>query len=101
MPSYAYTGLTKTGKAVKGIESADNVNALKQNLKRAGIFLTAVSETAASQAQSGGGGGREVDLTALFDRISQKTIARNTRLLATLLCAGVTLPESLQALTEQ
>jgi general secretion pathway protein F len=101
MPSYAYTGLTKTGKAVKGIESADNVNALKANLKRAGIFLTAVTETAA-QAQGGGaGGGREIDLSALFDRVSQKVIARNTRLLATLLIAGVTLPESLTALTEQ
>jgi general secretion pathway protein F len=99
MPAYAYTGLTKTGKAIKGIESADNVNALKQNLKRAGIFLTAVTET--STQSQGGGGGREVDLSALFDRVSQKMVARNTRLLATLLCAGVTLPESLTALTEQ
>lgn len=99
MPAYAYTGLTKAGKAVKGIENADNVAALKQNLKRIGIFLTAVTETA--QQSPGHSSGREIDLSALFDRISQKTIARNTRLLATLLCAGVTLPESLQALTEQ
>lgn len=99
MPAFAYTGLSKSGKAVKGIETADNVAALKQNLKRAGVFLTAVSETTAQVAASGGG--REVDLSALFDRISQKTVARNTRLLATLLCAGVTLPEALQALTDQ
>lgn len=98
MPAYAYTGLSKAGKAVKGIESADNVAALKQNLKRIGIFLTAVTETT---TQSQASGGREIDLSALFDRISQKTVARNTRLLATLLCAGVTLPESLQALTDQ
>jgi general secretion pathway protein F len=99
MPAYAYTGLSKSGKAVKGIENADNVAALKQNLKRIGIFLTAVTETT-SQTQ-GTTGGREIDLSALFDRISQKVVARNTRLLATLLCAGVTLPESLQALTDQ
>ena len=99
MPAYAYTGLTKAGKAVKGIENADNVAALKANLKRIGIFLTAVTETAA-QSQ-GTSTGREIDLSGLFDRISQKTVARNTRLLATLLCAGVTLPESLQALTDQ
>ncbi len=99
MPAFAYTGLSKSGKAVKGIETADNVAALKQNLKRAGVFLTAVSETTAQQASAGGG--REVDLSALFDRISQKTVARNTRLLATLLSAGVTLPEALQALTDQ
>lgn len=99
MPAFAYTGLSKSGKAVKGIETADNVAALKQNLKRNGIFLTAVSETTAQVAAAGGG--REVDLSAMFDRISQKTVARNTRLLATLLCAGVTLPEALQALTDQ
>jgi len=102
MPAYAYTGLSKAGKTVKGIENADNVAALKGNLKRIGIFLTAVSETNVNtQAAAGAGMSREVDLTALFDRISQKLVARNTRLLATLLCAGVTLPEALQALTEQ
>ncbi|MCY1006937.1 type II secretion system inner membrane protein GspF [Nannocystis pusilla] len=101
MPAYAYTGLRKDGKTVKGVESADTVAALKANLKRAGIFLTAVSETTAQVAAAGGAGGREVDLGALFDRISQKTVSRTTRLLATLLCAGVTLPESLSAITEQ
>lgn len=100
MPAFAYTGLSKSGKAVKGIESADNVAALKQNLKRIGIFLTAVSETN-QNLPSVGAGGREIDLSALFDRISQKLVSRNTRLLATLLCAGVTLPEALQALTDQ
>jgi general secretion pathway protein F len=102
MPAFAYTGLSKSGKSVKGIENADNVAALKANLKRVGIFLTAVSETNANTAANAGSGmAREIDLTALFDRISQKLVARNTRLLATLLCAGVTLPEALQALTEQ
>lgn len=101
MPAYAYTGLRKDGKTVKGIESADTVAALKQNLKRAGIFLTAVSETTNPAAASANAGGKEIDLSALFDRISQKTVSRTTRLLATLLCAGVTLPESLQAITDQ
>ena len=59
MPAYAYTGLSKSGKAVKGIENADNVAALKGNLKRIGIFLTAVTETnqnnAAAAAGAGGG----------------------------------------------
>lgn len=105
MPSFAYTGLRKDGKTVKGVESAENVAALKQNLKRAGVFLTAVSETSAQTPAGGGGGGgglgREIDLGALFDRIPQKVVSRTTRLLATLLNAGVTLPESLQAIVEQ
>jgi general secretion pathway protein F len=103
MPAFAYTGLSKAGKSVKGIETADNVAALKQSLKRAGIFLTAVSETTTPGVNAGAsaGGAREIDLGAIFDRISQKLVSRNTRLLATLLCAGVTLPEALQALTDQ
>jgi len=99
MPSYAYTGLTSTGKTVKGIESADSVAALKAQLKRGGVFLTAVSETNA--APQGTGLGREVDLSALFDRVKQKDVARVTQLLGTLLAAGITLPEGLSALTDQ
>ena len=100
MPAYAYTGLTASGKTVKGVESADNVGALKASLKRAGIYLTAVSETTATVSK-GSGMGREIDLTALFDRVSQADVARVTQLLGTLLCAGITLPESLSALTDQ
>ncbi len=101
MPAYAYTGLKGGGKTVKGIEQADNVNALKVALKRKGIFLTAVTETKAGAAKAAAGGGREIDIGAFFDRISPKLVAQTTRLMATLLCAGVTLPEALAALTEQ
>lgn len=102
MPSYAYTGLSASGKNVKGVEMADNVAALKANLKRAGIYLTSVAETDKVAASGGAGGlGREVDLSALFDRISQKDVGRITQLLGTLLGAGITLPEALGALTDQ
>lgn len=104
MPAYAYTGLNPAGKTIKGIETADNVPALKAALKRQGVYLTAVAEAAGnSAAQAGGGslGSREIDLGALFDRIRPKDVSGMTRLLSTLLCAGVTLPESLVALTDQ
>ena len=104
MPAYAYTGLGPKGRSVKGIETADNVAALKASLKRRGVFLTAVSETSAKVAAAAAasqGAGREIDLSAIFDRISQTIIARITRLLATMLTAGVTLPEALAALVEQ
>jgi len=100
MPAYAYTGLTTKGKTVKGIEAADNVNALRASLKRVGIYLTAVSETTVAATQATGAS-REVDLNRLFDRITPQMVAAVTRLLGTLLAAGVTLPESLRALTEQ
>lgn len=107
MPAYAYTGLNAAGKTIKGIETADSVPALKLVLKRQGVFLTAVTEAAggsasSSRATSGGGlGSREIDLGQLFDRIRPKDVAGVTRLMSTLLCAGVTLPESLVALTDQ
>ncbi len=110
MPAYAYTGLNAAGKTVKGIETADTVGALKGALKRQGVYLTAVSETASggaasSRATGGGGGGslgsREIDLGQFFDRIQPKDVAGVTRLMSTLLCAGVTLPEALVALTDQ
>ena len=104
MPAYAYTGLNPAGKTIKGIETADSVPALKAALKRQGVYLTAVAEAAGNSAtQAGGGslGSREIDIGALFDRIRPKDVSGMTRLLSTLLCAGVTLPESLVALTDQ
>lgn len=98
MPAYAYTGLDGSGKNVKGIETSESVGALKAALKRQGIYLTAVSETAATAAA---GDTKEFDLSTLFDRIRQQDVSRVTRLLSTLLIAGVTLPEALRALTDQ
>jgi len=104
MPSYAYTGLSAKGKNVKGVAAADNVAALKASLRREGIYLTAVNETTAAATSSSGageGGGREVDLGKLLDRVTPKMVASMTQLLGTLLQAGVTLPEALAALTDQ
>ena len=104
MPAYAYTGLNPGGKTVKGVETAESIAALKAALKRQGVYLTAVTEAAGGSAASSratGTGSREIDLGQLFDRIRPKDVAGITRLMSTLLCAGVTLPESLVALTDQ
>lgn len=101
MPAYAYTGLNQSGKTVKGIESAESVGALKAALKRGGIYLTAVTETSAAAAAQAAATDREIDLGRVFDRIKPQDVADVTRLLSTLLIAGVTLPEGLHALVEQ
>jgi general secretion pathway protein F len=103
MPAYAYQGVTVKGRAIKGVATSDNVGTLKATLKREGVFLTAVNETNSpgSSAKRSDGGGRELDLSGLFDRVNPKMIAGTTRLLGTLLHAGVTLPESLKAMTDQ
>jgi general secretion pathway protein F len=105
MPAYAYTGLNPAGKTIKGIETAENVPALKAALKRQGVYLTGVAETAGGNSSgnrsASSAGSREIDVGQLLDRIRPKDVAAMTRLMSTLLCAGVTLPESLVALTDQ
>ncbi len=99
MPAYAYSGIDGRGRPVKGVQAADNVAALRAALKKQGVYLTSVAETAAAATDATGR--REVDLSRLFDRVTPKMVARMTRLLGTLLRSGVTLPESLAALVEQ
>jgi general secretion pathway protein F len=101
VPAYAYTGLTDKGKSIKGVTSAESVAALKAALKREGVYLTGVTETTKAAAAQAASGGREIDLGKLFDRVNPKMVAGMTRLLGTLLHAGVTLPEALTALTDQ
>jgi general secretion pathway protein F len=109
MPSYAYVGLDAKGKSVKGVRTAETVAALKGMLRRDGVYLTSVNETSkgagggrgAAAADAAARGGKEVDLSRFFDRDTPKMVANTTRLLGTLLHAGVTLPEALTALTDQ
>lgn len=100
MPAFAYTGLNSSGRTIKGIESHESVGALKAALKRKGIYLTAVTESAAGVKEKGSSSSG-IDFSAYLDRVTNKLLARVTRLLGTLLCAGVTLPESIDALIEQ
>lgn len=103
MPAFAYTGLNAQGRSIKGVQAADTVAVLKANLRRDGVYLTGVTEAAASgrPGKATDSEAREFDLGAVFDRVSPKQVAYVTRLLSTLLIAGITLPEALAALTEQ
>ena len=111
MPVFEYSGLTETGKSVRGLKDAENRKALRLVLRKDGIFLTdarsaegaaAVAAAGRVEAFSGQGLSREVDLRALFgSRVSAQDLAIATRQLATLIGAGITLPESLTALVEQ
>lgn len=103
MPAYAYGGLDARGKNVNGVRTAESVAALKATMKREGVYLTSVKETAGGAGGDTGAaaGGTEVDIGKLFDRVTPKMVANMTRLLGTLLHAGVTLPEAIAALTDQ
>src|SRR5438477_1634220 len=112
MPVFEYSGLTEAGRSVRGLKDAESRKALRTVLRKDGIFLTdARSTDGASATMSaapvaaeplGQALSREVDLRALFgSRVSAQDLAIATRQLATLIGAGITLPESLTALVEQ
>jgi len=97
MPIYAYRGITKEGKKVKGIRDADSIRLLKQALQKEGIYITEILEEAKIDEISK----KEVDLKRIFRRIGGVDIALVTRQLATLLKAGIPLVEALSAIIEQ
>ncbi|MCS6914788.1 MAG: type II secretion system inner membrane protein GspF [Myxococcales bacterium] len=117
MPVFQYKGFDARGKPIAGIKDADNVRALRQALKREGVFLTEVrpSQVAAveGRVREGAVEGRLRGALLLLSPMrigrwlqergdaSIQTIAILTRQLATLLRAGVQLSESLTALVEQ
>jgi general secretion pathway protein F len=112
MPVFEYRGLTPAGKQVKGLLEADSSRALRQQLKRTGVFLTDVVAEREGPPRRGNGaavaaapkalGSQEVQLGRLVrGRVSSDDVAIFTRQLSTLLHAGVTLVDALTALVDQ
>ncbi|HYZ89430.1 MAG TPA: type II secretion system F family protein, partial [Myxococcales bacterium] len=110
MPVFEYSGLTEAGRSVRGLKDAESRKALRSVLRKDGIFLTDARSTDAAAAPTsavpaeplGQTLSREVDLRAIFgSRVSSQDLAIATRQLATLIGAGITLPESLTAIVEQ
>ncbi len=98
MAVYDYKGLNKAGKEVSGVREAENEKALRQLLKKEGIFLTRVGK-GSQKGQSLLA--TEVDIAQYFERISPTDISVFTRQLATLSKAGIPLVESLGACVDQ
>jgi general secretion pathway protein F len=101
MPVYAYKGFNAAGKTVTGTQDADSPRAIKQALRRDGIFLTELTETNAAGAKKASGGKRLFDLKFITERVSSQDLAVATRQLATLVGAGIPLVDSLVALIDQ
>src|SRR5689334_819298 len=112
MSLYAWKGLDGGGKTVGGTRDADGPKALRQALRKDGVFITELSEVlggGAKRAAPVGIGGaparsrlrRDVNLQELFERVRPQEVAVFTRQLGTLLAAGIPLAEGLGALAEQ
>jgi general secretion pathway protein F len=111
MPVFSYKAFDHKGKPVSGVRDADNLRALRANLKREGQLLVEAKE-ASLRAQEAG----EAATIGLLALISPRAaleawrdrqtadklqVAVLTRQLGTLLKAGVPLAESLGALVDQ
>src|SRR6266700_3396470 len=113
MPVYAWKGLNASGKNVSGTKDADGPKALRQQLRKDGVFITEHREMLAGSAKAaprandnadGPGASvfrRQIDFSRLFERVRPQEVAVFTRQLATLLKAGIPLAEALGALSEQ
>jgi general secretion pathway protein F len=115
MPVFSYKGFDSRGKAVSGVKDADNLRALKVNLKRDGVLITDAKEASLRAAAVGRAAGEAVGigLTTLLnpaaafrmwkerESADRMSVAVLTRQLGTLIKAGVPLSEALGALVDQ
>ncbi|OGQ82413.1 MAG: type II secretion system protein GspF [Deltaproteobacteria bacterium RIFOXYA12_FULL_58_15] len=98
MPVFAYKGFTSAGRAVTGTRDADNERAIKQLLRRDGVFVTELKESGARKKSKER---RSFEVAFLAERVGARDLATATRQLATLIGAGIPLVESLVALVDQ
>ena len=72
MAVFEYRGiLVSTGKTVQGLRDAENMKALRSQLRKDGILLTTASEEAAAQEAKKG----NLDLKKFFNRVNVTDIA--------------------------
>lgn len=99
MAVFAYKGVDTAGKSTSGLLDAENSRAARTKLRGDGVFLTELVEQTGVKTVEGAGSW-SFKLPS-FQRIPDLDLALTTRQAATLISAGITLVESLSALTEQ
>ena len=92
MPNFEYKALDKSGSFVKGFLETDNLKKAKESLKKQGLFL---QEIKAQQAET-----KDKPFFSL-KKVKVKELAVFTRLLSSLLKAGVPLVEALDSIAKQ
>jgi len=103
MPVYEYKGLNKSGKPVKGVLDADNPKALKENLRRDGIFVSEFKESLESKGKGvpSESGEASRGRRRFGKRVKVMELAELTRQLATLLKASIPVVDCLSAVAKQ
>jgi len=102
VPVYTYKGITAKGRNTHGFVDAESERGARTRLKRDGVFLTELLESASGPAGRRRGLHRSAgEMLANLRPVSAADLAIATRQLATLLGAGIPLVESLGALADQ
>jgi len=91
MPAFEYTALDKNGRTCKGVLEGDTARQIRQKLRDSGLMPLAMEEVVQKSAKR----------QRTWVRVSAVELALLTRQLATLVRAGSTLEESLQAVSQQ
>ncbi len=98
MAVFEYKGiLVATGKGTQGLRDAENVKALRAQLRKDGVLLTTATEEKSQKLAEPKG----FSLKRFFEHPSVADVAIMTRQLATLVKAQIPLFEALSALIEQ
>ncbi len=97
MPIFEYKGFTVQGKSTRGVIEADNQHAARLKLKDSGIYATDFRQEAEESSETLA----KASVSDLLSSVKQQDVAIVTRQLSSLIGAGLTLVESLDAIVEQ
>jgi len=90
---YTYNGRDKEGKAVNGAVESPSLDSAVKLLRAKEIFVVSLKE---SKTQSG-----VADILARFKKVGYADVVNFTRQLATMIVAGLSLPDALRILRAQ
>ncbi len=97
MPIFEYRGFTVQGKSIRGVIEADNQHTARVKLKENGIYATEFKQEVEEQSDNIA----KISVSDLLTSIKQQDVAIVTRQLSSLIGAGLTLVDALDAVLEQ
>ncbi|MGB9735028.1 MAG: type II secretion system inner membrane protein GspF [bacterium] len=97
MPIFEYRGFTVQGKSIRGVIEADNQHTARVKLKENGIYATEFKQEVEEQSDNIA----KTSVSDLLTSIKQQDVAIVTRQLSSLIGAGLTLVDALDAVLEQ
>jgi len=96
MPLFTYVAFNKKGKEEKGIVDANNIQAARTKLKNKGLYVRSIAEDREKEERD-----LFPFLTKLLYRIPRKEVGLFSKMLGTLLGAGIPLDRCLMSIIDQ